>query len=56
MLVFARGVRNLRQLEGGIDILKEMLRAVERSALLIEEYMSSSFAGPASEYPTSFVL
>jgi hypothetical protein len=45
MIVFARGVRNLRQLEGGIDIIREMFLGIELGASLIEEYLESSFLG-----------
>jgi hypothetical protein len=39
MLVFARNVNNLHQLEGGMDILSGLLTAVEGAANLIDEYL-----------------
>jgi hypothetical protein len=45
MFVFAREVKSLRQLEGGLDVVKEMFQAVADGALLIEEYFEVSFAG-----------
>jgi hypothetical protein len=45
MFVFAREVKSLRQLEGGLDVVKEMFQAVTDGALLIEEYFKVPFAG-----------
>jgi hypothetical protein len=48
MFAFARGVKNLRQLDGGIDVIKEMCLAVQDAASLIQQYMESGFLGTFS--------
>lgn len=41
MLVFARNITSLRQLEGGFDVLSEMLKAIEKAAKLVGEYLQT---------------
>jgi hypothetical protein len=45
MLAFVRGVKNLRQLDGGIHVIKEMCAAIKDGVYLIEEYVDSRFTG-----------
>jgi hypothetical protein len=43
MLVVASAAQDLRQLEGGIDVIKEMALTVQSGAKLITEYMETPF-------------
>jgi hypothetical protein len=43
MLSFANEARELPQISGGLDVIKDMGAAVQDGVKLIEDYMSSSF-------------
>jgi hypothetical protein len=43
MLSFANEARQLQQIKGGLDVIKEMGLAVQDGARLIDDYMKSPF-------------
>jgi hypothetical protein len=43
MLAFAREASSLRQIKGGLDVIREMGLAIQDGCRLLQEYYSQSF-------------